>query len=439
MITINQAPAPYTPSNNPIIWAFSSDNAAISFFQVQVLASDNSVITNLRLYTSPDNRLSSFIDLSPILKNTVDYQLLPSANITDNPANMVQAYKLVIIEKLYTANGIINGTTTVTNLYYTWEGELNSIAFNSFDYQKFTLRTISGETAAFLTNKPNYCKVNSTTSEYLYTINENLTQCTINYRLYSESNQLYGNYIVSGITLSNASRIDVSPATISNHFQVNLSPVKFYTVQITDRDNVAKTKPRVYMYEHITCQKQPVTLLWGNKVGGFDSFNFYAPRETINVTKTTIAKNPYKFNSNGTYTNVSSNVMNEDTSVINVASTSTYKLVTEPLRDVESVWLKELIQSPKVYVKLPNSVMMPVQITTSNYPVLQRRYQSTLMRLEIEISAPTGIDLAAIPDAANNYNPPTLPYIEVDAYCFDDTDTPSFGYIFPDANGNTIA
>ncbi|MDN3551602.1 hypothetical protein [Mucilaginibacter aquaedulcis] len=122
MIAINQAPAPYTPSNNPIIGSFSSDNAAISIFRLQVLASDNSVFTNLRLYTSPDNRLSSFIDLSGISKNTVDYQLLPSANITDNAADMVQAYELVIIEKLYTDNGIINCTTTVTNLYYTWKG-----------------------------------------------------------------------------------------------------------------------------------------------------------------------------------------------------------------------------------------------------------------------------------------------------------------------------
>ena len=437
MITFVKQPDKYTPVNNPVIFQLSSDNSAIQFFQVQITDAVDNVIANLRLYTTPDNRTGSFTDLSGILSNTVNYQLLPSANIIDVPANVLKAFKLTVTEKLYTNSGIADGSTTVTDLYYVWEGELNSVAFNSFDYNDYVLSTATGTTAQFLTNKPNYTKINASTSEYLYLLNNNLTGATVNVKLYNQNSQLFGNYGITNQTLDRITRLDVSPKTISDYFEIDLSDVKFYTIQISDNNALVKSKLKLYTYEKLSCNKQPVDVIFANKLGGFDSFTFFNPRETIEVTKTTITKNPYQFDDSGVYTNVINDVINEDVSTINVNSTSKYKVISDPLSDLQTVWLKELIQSPKVYVKLANGVLMPVQLTNSNYPVLQKKYSTALMRLEVELTTKSGIDLVAVPNLTANYNPPSLAYIEVDGYCYNQTDTPSFGYVQPDANGDT--
>ncbi|MGY4540053.1 hypothetical protein ACVW0P_004495 [Mucilaginibacter sp. UYNi724] len=432
MISIVKQPDKYTPANNPVIFQMNSSDTAIQFFQVQVLADDNSVIVSLRLFTSPDNRTGSYTDLSGVLSNVVDYQLLVNANIVDSPSKLIQAYKLKITEKLYTDNGIIDGVTLTTGLFYVWNAELNPVAFNSFQYSDYVLSGSTGVTANFLTSKPNYTKVNGATSEYLYLLNDNLTGATINYKLYNDKSQLTGSYVISGVTFDRVSRIDVSPKSVSDNFQVDLSSVKLYTVQLLDVNNNVKTKLKTYTYEIPKCNRLPVEVLFANKLGGFDSFSFYAPRESVEVQKTTITRNPYGFNSTGLYTNVNDGVINSTIDTINTTSTSKYKVISAPLTDLQCVWLKELIQSPKVYVKLSNGLMYPVQITNTNYPVLQKKYSTSLMRLEIEMSAPSGIDLITVPDLTEGYNPPNLQVIQLD-WCYDDQT--AFEYVVPDANG----
>ncbi|MES2265584.1 MAG: hypothetical protein V4520_02410 [Bacteroidota bacterium] len=438
MITILKQPNKYTPASNPVIFQMNSNDPAIQFFQVQVLADDNSVIVSLRLFTTPDNRTGSYTDLSGILSNVVDYQLLVTPNMVDNPSKLIQAYKLKITEKLYTEHGIIDGVTITTNLFYVWNAELNPVLFNAYNFNNYVITGTTGTTAQFLTSKPNYTKVNGATSEYLYLLNDNLNDAVISYKLYGNHTQLIGSYAISGVTLSRISRIDVSPKAISDKFVVDLTPVKFYTVQVKDLNGLNKTNLKTYTYEIPKCNRLPVEVLFANKLGGFDSFSFYAPRESVDVQKTTITRNPYVFDDAGNYTNVINGVMNPTTDTINSTSTSKYKVISAPLTDLETVWLKELIQSPKVYVRLSNSLMYPVQITNTNYPVLQKKFSTSLMRLEIEMSAPSGIELTSVSDLNANYNPPSIPYITIEGYCYEDECLPTFGYVEPDSDGEAI-
>lgn len=382
MITFAKTPQKYTPANNPIIWQVTSDNTAIQFFQVQVQADDNSVIANLRLYTTPANRTTSYTDLSTVLTNIVTYQLLPSANLVDSTPAILQAYKLKVTEKLYTNTGIVDGATSTTGLFYTWDGELDRVSYNQYDYKSYVLTT-SGTSTNFLTNKPDLDYLNAVSTEYLSYLNDGLAATAKVITHNGTATNSYNIGVSSGIT---AGRIDISPAALTRNFSIDFSTVNYFSIQLFDSLGIAKSVIRNYRYKSL-CLNDSAEILFLNKLGGFDKCTFFNLRETLEVSKTNLAKTPFAIDGNGNYTDNQNGIFNTDTETIFVNRVNTYKAITDPLTDAQSYWLKELVESPKVYVKLPNGNFLPIQLNTTNYPVLQKKYSTSLMRLEIEFVA----------------------------------------------------
>ncbi len=402
MITFLQQPNKYTPVNNPIIFQIASDDSRIQYFTVQVQDNLGNIIQNLKIYTTPANRSGSYCDLSSILSNTVDYQLLPSVNLLESTPALFQAYQLVIIEKLYdtVTGGIINGTSSTTGVFYTWNALIDRVNFSMYNYTNYVM-TATGTTARFLTNKPSISAVYRTSTEYLYYLNDGQAG-NANISFYGQNNRLLGshNLSLSGYT-SGCTRIDISPTTISSYFGVGLaddefgdmfdtpfgsnysiSNTNYFTVGLTDLSGNTKGQVRTYVLKDIGCTNIPVQILFSNQLGGYDSINFFNPRETIDVTKTSIAKNPFSL-TNGIYSDNSNSVFNEESQVINVSSTSTYQVISDALKDVESLWLKELIKASKAFVRLSNGLFYPITVTSLSYPVQQKKYNTALIRLQL--------------------------------------------------------
>lgn len=413
-ISFIKVPNKYSPANNPVIFQLSSDNINIQFFQVQVQAADNSVITNLRLYTTPANRTGSYTDLSTILQNIVNYQLLPSANIVEPTPALVQSYKLQVTEKLYTLAGIEDGTTSTTDLFYSWNGLIDKVSFSQYDYKNYVVNA-SGTTAKFLTNQPLISSLYRTSTEYLYFLNDGISG-NVNFKFYGTGNALIGNHnlSLSGST-TGSTRLDISPAVIQGFYGIGLGNTlggefgdmfdipfgtnytinqsNYFTVGITDVSGNSKSVLRTYVLKDTGCRNVPVQIVFANQLGGYDSIMFFNPRETIDVIKNSISKNPFKLTGDN-YSDNANSVFNDESEVINVNSTSTYKVISNGLRDEEALWLKELIKSEKVYIRLNNGMFYPITVTNLNYPVLQKRYSTSLLRLELSFTiTDTGISL----------------------------------------------
>ncbi|WP_428329039.1 hypothetical protein [Mucilaginibacter sp.] len=414
MISFIKQPNKYTPVNNPVIFQIQSDNPLIQFFKVTITDNLGNIIGSLRLFTTPDYLTGSFTDLSTILSNTVNYQLLPSANLVDYTPNILQAYQLTVTEKIYSNGIIVDGTTSTTGLFYVWNGLVDKVSFSSFDYHNYVLTT--GNTANFLTNKPPISTMYLTSSEYLYFLNDGRSG-NVNLNFYGAGNTLVGSHqlAISGST-SGATRIDISPAAITNTFgssfansigrefgsmftspfgtNYSLSSANYFTVNLTDVSGNSKSVVRTYVLKNTSCKNTPVQIVFGNQLGGYDSFMFFNPRETLDVVKTSITDNPFSINIGGIYTDNNNSVFNEENTTINVNATSTYKVITDALRDEEVRFLKELVKSQKVYIRLLNGMFYPVTVTNLNFPVQQKKYTTSLLRLELVFTMrDTGINM----------------------------------------------
>ncbi|QEC78761.1 hypothetical protein [Mucilaginibacter ginsenosidivorax] len=324
---------------------------------------------------------------------------MPSANIVDSTSAILQAYKLKVTEKLYGDAGIVDGSTLTSGLFYVFNGLIDKISFSQYDYKNFVV-TATGSTTNFLTNKPQISNVYRTSTEYLYFLNDGIPGY-LSYNFYGFNNSPIGSvsYSLSGHT-TGATRVDISPNVIDTAYGLNLggefgdmfdtpfgsnyniSTSNYFTVGVTDLSGNTKSVLRTYILKDTGCKNVPVQIMFANQLGGYDSLMMFNPRETIDVTKTSLTKNPLTLNS-GVYTDNFNNVFNDESEVINVQSVSTFKVISDALRDNEAIWLKELIKSPKVFIRLRNGMFYPITVTNLNYPVQQKRYSTSLIRLEL--------------------------------------------------------
>jgi hypothetical protein len=438
MITLLKQPQLYTPSQSPVIFQLQSDNVNILYFQVQVLDSTtNNVIANQRYQVLPNLPHGTAFDLSSILTNLTDYELNVSLNIVEPVTNILQAFKLSIVEKLVSGNDVVSGQSLVTDVYTIWNGGLDQVQYNHYDYNHFVLKSDTGATnSLFLTDKPNYSKLHYHSTELLYAINKDLPSFVMTLRLYDNHNHFIGLYGYTASNVSSAIRINTSPLALATHFNIDFKPVKYFTVQLTDLSGVQKTKLRFYQYEQVRCQDEAVVIVFANSKGGFDSCFFLNPKESVAITKSTMTKYPYGFNSDGIYSNINNNIYNTSQKTLSVDTISTYTVVSQPLNDVDSRYLKQLYRSPEVYVKLSDGTYQPISLVNTTYEVGRVKYSNGLVKQTLQFTAPTGLNIVSYAPLNDDFLPPNIPYVEVESYCYDDSDFPTFGYIEPDENGN---
>jgi len=432
MISIVKQPQSYSPVYTPQVFQLTSDNANIIYFKCNVVdAVTNNIIASQRYFTLPSYTQGTVFDLSSLLSGLVDSQLVPGALIVE-PKNIYQGYYLQITEAITSGNTVITGATASTTNYTVWNGTLNRVQYQNYDYNKYLFNTGYTGSTVFLSNKPNYTTLNCNSREYLYGFISGFTGTAV-FRLYDSQSLLLGTYTQDFPTGITAFRIDVSPDSIETNFGVSLSGVSYYSIAIND-GTVQKSELKIYKYLAGYKNQIPIEILFANKIGGFDSFTFFNPQETIDVNKTSINTYPFKFNSSGVYSNEDNNVFNLDTEVINVAITSTFSVVSGVLTDTLGRYLTELIESPKVYVKVLTGEFLPIQITTTNYKILQKRYSTSNNRLSINFTIDSNADIL-VEETSTAYLPPnTCPTPTVTV--FNGADTYSFGYVEPDSNGN---
>ena len=413
MISLIKTPAKYTPANNPVIFQIQSDNPNITFFYVNVADASGNTINNLRLYTSPSYQSGSYCDLSNILANTVDYQLLPSSNLVDTITKNYQSYQLVITEKIYNAvtGWIIDGVTLNTSLYSVFNGLIDRLSFASFNYSSYAL-TATGTTTHFLTNKPLINNIYKTANEYLYWLSDGQAG-NVRLKFYGSGNILLGNQVIPFTSGNTCSRIDISPAAINSYFGLTLSNTygkefysafagtfgdnysinvaNYFTVSLENSSGVTKSDIRTYVLKDVNCSYIPVQILFSNQLGGYDSITLFNPQQTIDVTNTSINLSPLKLNNSGIISDYNNNIFNKESTIINTTSVATYKVISDVLRDVDSIWLKELIKAQTIYI-LSNGFYYPITVTSLSYPVRLQKYATNLIRLELTFTVnDTGI------------------------------------------------
>ncbi|WP_162996955.1 hypothetical protein [Mucilaginibacter kameinonensis] len=404
MITITSQPQKYTPvMNNPVIFQLRSDRSSILYFIVKVLASDNSIISTQKYYTVPPIPLGTYFDLSSILSNYVDYQLVNTENIVEETPALSLAYKLQITEYYLSIGVLTQGDTLSTGLYDVWNGEIDRTHFTDFNYKHYTLSSGYTGTIHFLTHKPTVNAIYKDSTEYLYYLNDGQV-AKAKFDFYGQNNQLVSTQYITGVT-QNAGRLNVSPNTLTNYFGTDFSGLfghqfqiqfalqfgdslkllnsYYYTVQLTDSSGNTLSEKRTYVLKDASKCRKSFQLMFSNPLGGFDSLSLFNPQEQISSEKTTIGKYPFQLNSSGVYSDINNGIYNETSTVINITNTSQYTAITDVLSDDSAKWLRSIITAEKVYVRLDNSRYYPVTLFNSSYTIRQKKYSTDNNRLEI--------------------------------------------------------
>jgi hypothetical protein len=422
MISIVNQPTLYTPVNNPNIFELTSDNPFVAYFLVQVLTTDDQVIAKQKYYSLPNYKTASatgtYFDLSSILTNVVDTQLVNTSVIVEPTPESFKAYKLRITEykneliitqvggiTLTSPTGkIVAGDSVNSGIYNVWSGVVNPIQFSGYSYRNFVINTISNNTQ-FLTRKPLVNNVYRNSTEYLYLLN-NTPDSQVRIRFYAAGGMQLGSHVIN-LPSTKAVRLNVSPDALSVYFGGTFNNLygdeftnvftsefgsyadplssNYYTIRIVGANGI-RSEERTYILKDQKGCRQSFQLLFSNPLGGFDTLDLFNPKETITASKTSINKYGYKFN-NGTFSNLNNGVFNATSSVINSNSISSYKAVSDVLSDSQIKWVRSIISAEKVCLKLANGTLLPVSLSTNSYNIQSKRYSTNNNRLELEFTS----------------------------------------------------
>lgn len=393
MITALQQPQLYT-TTNLALFKVTSDLDSVLQFRVDIYDADSDlVITSQKYGTLPMITNGTSFNIAPLLASFIDYQLDTSAGILKEIGNIFKRYHVAITELYRNDSGVIveGDTLFIEQDFYIWLASLGKAEFNNFDYRDFVAS--AGHTVKFLNAKPLITYTRNSDVQYLYLMST--LEASVKIDIYQNPATLIGSHTVTGIAPNKAYRLSVSPDELTAAYGDDLvnivsgeftdefdlpfgSPARidYYTVRLIDSGGLTISETRIFRKKDSDCRIRSHNIVFGNKLGGFDSVIFTQPKETVSSQKQTITSNDYQYNSDGDYTNIQDGVFNKIKVNISSSNTQTFTMVSEVLNDEMSVFIKALIDSDDVYIKLPTGELFPVNVSEAQY-LVNKRYLNT--------------------------------------------------------------
>lgn len=228
-ITIHQTPESYTPSDNPVVWTFSSDQTAQPNFVyvVKVYINDTQVATDL---VSPTSGINAYYDASWVASVNCSTPTISDDFVID--ANNYCRVRITIVER-YGDPASDQASMVGTNIT-AWKARMlddDYVDWAAADY-------IYGTSAKWLTNYPTDInpKVRATGEQIRLMFINNLNSVTIKVKLYDSSNTLIssGSY---GFTATSYRilHVNCTPSVIVNESigitQNDFDSAAYYTIE----------------------------------------------------------------------------------------------------------------------------------------------------------------------------------------------------------------
>jgi len=202
-LTIHQTPDNYTPSDNPIIWTFSSDETTEPNFvyAVKVYINDTQVVTDL---VFPTNGIYAYYDASWIASTNCQPPVISSDILAD--ASNYCKVRITIVERygVVVADGASLNASNIT----AWKARMLDDDFISWDSTDY----VYGSLAKFLNNYPSTPMVRETGEQIRLMFINNLTTVT-NFKI--ELFDVAGEAIVDDVVSLTATSFRIIVANLS--------------------------------------------------------------------------------------------------------------------------------------------------------------------------------------------------------------------------------
>ena len=250
-------------------------------------------------------------------------------------------------------------------------GSLNEEDYIGFDYTQY----LNNSTAStkFLTNAPTTRTIPSDMNAWLYMYNDNSTVYfdKVRIKTYDSNDNGLGVYdftnnyrgggsyvdnhlrIPSGANMNNVTGVTVT----SGSLPIIDSDVSYYTMQTFDNGISATSEVRRYDLNHDCTGFDRYTLHFLNELGGFDSFAFDL------VHKIQWNKNVSNYKTHG-YTlgqdTITRDLVKHRRRSYHTQTVKSIRLTSNWITESESVWLRELFDSPVVFCEYPNGSLVAI-------------------------------------------------------------------------------
>lgn len=370
-----KSPQSITPAYNPVIYQFASDFPNILYFNVEVRDfASNTLIVSDKAYITPVNLTGTDYDFSDIARNLVKWQIRNNQGVIQPITQSVRDVYLNVTEV-----GLVGvtmsqlGATYSLNPVRVWNADLNRVNFSTYKWDDYLMSNASTNTP-FLTEKPNYYKLNAKSREFLYYLKTNSVDLNLDIRKYTKSGQLVDLKQFTFSSSAGMMRLDISPKLINATYAGFYADGFRYQVSLSYQGS-RRSQVKWYLYEDpVDCSLELVNVLWENNLGGIDCYQFVQPVEERSVERAIIENYPYGYDANGVFTDITNSVFAQNERIINVNLNSQFTCWTKGLTNEENNWIAGLLSSRNVWVELNDSRIYPVALVETNYKINKKQY-----------------------------------------------------------------
>lgn len=381
-ITIEQQPNAYATVYNEMIVTASSTNSGQTDFSYIFEVCD-SVGTQLRLLRIPPeiDYAYGISDVARVLESYVgtDFFKNNGTGDTRDCDNSFYSYEIEIGEEYD-----VSGTLTQFLDLASFTGIcLNAgVIYNDFINWNYTDYDLDGSTKQFLT----YDIAKTVTSDqegYTHFLNTSTVSKFV-VKTYQEDGTLIQTAEFANSATSTVGQFASAPASLNavtlltgaGSQPVITSSVAYYTIYADNTGQVSKT----YTFNVKDDCGDGAVLHFLNDLGGFDSFPFVTYQESYDIKREKYKQRPKRIQSDGSYTFTTYDRENVQ---YHTKRMKKAKVKSDFLSDEESIWLRQLVDSPEVYLEYGGN-FYSVLPTASNYEVKEYDYND-MFQLELDL------------------------------------------------------
>lgn len=389
-VTITQRPQQFTPSDNPIVYAFRqpltvSGNTKYNVSFVSYVYINDSLIGTFEVYpeVTTTNHYGK-IDLSSKVRSYISVHPIDTTQTIYNPNNW-GAISIVVYEK-YSLN--INDTPTIDtgiSVYdaysIAFKGSLSRNDFKTWDYTKYvkgavTMQFLTDKTISVNEYNEELKKTDTTILSWFEDRNYNDTATTyhVNYEyiLPTGNFSVLKAFVGTSQGLIGALRFNLVEQLALNNITIptytNCTGVEIRLLSDYPDYDLISSLYKIQFKEQ--CFDKGANILWLNKFGSYDNYRFtYNSRISAKIESKSFSKPQGQWN--GTVYDVNNNTFGKIDYLKTI--TKQLELSSDWLTEDEQAYVCNLYESPLVYFNDVRQVENVI-VTNSSYQIKQSEH-----------------------------------------------------------------
>jgi len=388
-ITIEHNPENYAPVYNKMEYLLSSTNSGNTDFSYLVdiyINGSGTKTVRLRIPIRPSDSYG-LVDIHRVLEATLTSDVgAPKSTAGSVDCSNSSLSYIVKFGEEYDVAGTLTqfADLTVDSTRYAINASLEKQEFIDWDITEYEL---DGSSKKFLTNMPDNHNVSIDGHGWLY-FKERSALTYYEIQTYDSAGTAISNFRIDPTaTSATIQYLPYAPESLNGigagYFLAGAQPiitssVASYTLFCYSSSTASETRTFVIKEP---CKYNANTLIFQNKLGGFDDFTFYlGDSSSYNIERKSMKVNIDPVSG----TSISHSMQDREKVNYYTKTSETIKLYSDWITEAEDSWLLELIESPEIYLQNGDDLIAVSNIKATSHKK-RKVVRDKLFKLEVEL------------------------------------------------------